>query len=127
MDQTSINGPPLIFDKCHGLALTFVSIQHVDKTHREKYNIVVQELFNPRFNWSNLRARIQGADTPMITPFNLVLHDLAMMNEHDTYQDQQEKYVCTFVGDLMIISLLIIFGTDQLRKNEIVDRNFKEL
>jgi len=63
----------------------------------------------------------------MITPFNLVLHDLAMMNEHDTYQDQQEKYVCTFVGDLMIISLLIIFGTDQLRKNEIVDRNFKEL
>jgi hypothetical protein len=65
----------------------------VDKANREKYNMVVQELFNPRLNWSNLRARIQGADTPLITPFNLILHDLAMMSEHDTYQDQQEKFV----------------------------------
>eukprot|EP00029_Vermamoeba_vermiformis_P006815 TRINITY_DN2778_c0_g1_i1.p1 TRINITY_DN2778_c0_g1~~TRINITY_DN2778_c0_g1_i1.p1 ORF type:complete len:914 (+),score=132.91 TRINITY_DN2778_c0_g1_i1:82-2823(+) len=66
---------------------------NVDKANREKYNMVVQELFNPRLNWSNLRARIQGADTPLITPFNLILHDLAMMSEHDTYQDQQEKFI----------------------------------
>ncbi len=65
----------------------------MDKAHREKYNTVLHELFNPRSNWSNLRARIQAADTPLITPFNLILHDLAMMSEHDTYQDQQEKFV----------------------------------
>jgi hypothetical protein len=72
----------------------------VDKAHREKYNVVVQELFNPRSNWSNLRAKLQSADTPLITPFNLILHDLAMMSEHDTYQDQQEKFVRNIVYNL---------------------------
>ena len=76
------------------------STQHVDKAHREKYNVVVQELFNPRSNWSNLRAKLQSADTPLITPFNLILHDLAMMSEHDTYQDQQEKFVRNIVYNL---------------------------